>query len=90
ANAFVTVDELLKLTLGYGSGYGQPTTPAEQQNALAEATKMLNNADKNFDRKLNKSEFEDMYAAMMLTSMETPPLSPVPMPSATATSDIRR
>lgn len=68
-----------------------PPSPYDQQAILAKATTLFNSADRNLDRKLNMSEFEDMNAKGMLDSMESPYSNggpgPVPVhPSAAPTS----
>lgn len=53
-----------------------------QAELLSKATVLFNSADKNLDRKLNMSEFEDMNAKGLLDGMEAPHSHPAPAPSA--------
>ncbi|MGE3728520.1 MAG: EF-hand domain-containing protein [Candidatus Sericytochromatia bacterium] len=84
-NAFITLDEMLTVMSaaqppascpgGVGkcpSDPAQPPSAGEQQDILQKATSLFNSADKNFDRKLDLNEFEDLQAKHLLDAMEAP------------------
>ncbi|HEY9842358.1 MAG TPA: hypothetical protein V6D23_17990 [Candidatus Obscuribacterales bacterium] len=93
SNAFVTLDEMIAAMTHTvpttpppcmdpaKCPTQTPANPLNPQQVIQEATSVFNSHDKNFDRKLNFSEFEDMQAGYMLSGMEAPrPHTPPPPP----------
>ncbi|MBT9547764.1 MAG: hypothetical protein IV090_20410 [Candidatus Sericytochromatia bacterium] len=73
-NAFITLDEMITV-MSVAQPPSQPNA-GEQQDILQKATSLFNSADKNFDRKLDLNEFEDLQAKQLLDAMEAPTSAP--------------